>query len=290
MKHFLVARDKTTSEWVESAIANAGPGGLFSVGGFSMVCGVLRPKSSQDSQSTEIIYQERLERLAVLTNRSTSLSSGTSWIFAPEEFVNPTIQEKENCSDTYSFVREHTYGISNSLYTEPWPKVYRGCDLLSSMIAEDIASGGMKIQSQDALIQSLFDILSVDELPREALQTGDPVAVFDALRHSIKVPVFSAVDGVLKEDYDSLSPVPTEESIQNAADGNVIVQHVKSQFETNTSDKPYEFKKGMYYGTRTQTLILVDNYGNVTYVERDLNDVTKKEPVLHEFKIDGWSE
>ncbi|KAK9448852.1 NRDE protein-domain-containing protein [Limtongia smithiae] len=298
VKGFLTARDIPTATWIEDAIFNAGPNGLFAVGGFSMICGTLRPlhrsAASPADTATGAVEEPRLESFGVLTNRSTSLNDGTAWLFGDAETHNPTLDgeghatHNDALNELTSTVRAHTYGLSNSLYTHPWPKVHKGCTLLSGVVARDImavrerATAAPKttdttLDGDDvhALVDDLFAVLSVDELPRAA----EPAQMFDALRHSIFIPVFSAVESTFGGSTSTTSPTTT--TTVDAATSIAV---------------PYTFVKGNYYGTRTQTVILVDNNGHVTYAEHTLHErddgghaeeIVK--PSWTEFDIEGWN-
>ncbi|KAK9247256.1 NRDE protein-domain-containing protein [Lipomyces tetrasporus] len=315
VKNFLTSRCPSTQHWIKNAIENAGPGGLSSVGGFSMVCGILRRNHLNDSKNgcgesadhpqediTDAMENERLETFAVLTNRSTSSVDGTSWLFSPTDSVNPTV-ELEYTENIMARVRAHTYGISNSLYTHPWPKVHRGCDLLASAITEDVLTQTSEFDN-DAFIESLFRILLLDEMPREVLASPNPSTIFDALRHTIFVPVFKATNDLLKDtNSSSLSPVVTDVARPDDSNNSAIGQtpspdgHPISPTISDPPTKPYTFVKGKYYGTRTQTVILVSNEGRVQYIERTLHERDDIEHRNEEsktrtfvFDIGGWDE
>ncbi|KAK9315136.1 NRDE protein-domain-containing protein [Lipomyces starkeyi] len=306
VKHFLTSRCTSTQQWIENAIENAGPGGLSSVGGFSMVCGILRRNhenrrksycdESTDYRQKEIpaeVGNERLETFAILTNRSTSLVDGTSWIFSPSHLVNPTIKH-EDTEGIKTRIRAHTYGISNSLYTDPWPKVHKGCDLLASAITNDILAQASEVDT-DSFIESLFKILLLDDMPSKILSSPDPNEIFDSLRHTIFVPVFQATNDLLRDtesvsNPDSENTCVTSKSTLTDVDGRPI----KSAF-SEPPTKPYTFIKGKYYGTRTQTVVLVSNEGHVQYIERTLHE---RDDIEHKmetsktrkftFDIEGW--
>ncbi|KAK9365332.1 NRDE protein-domain-containing protein [Lipomyces kononenkoae] len=312
VKHFLTSR-MSTQQWIEHAIENAGPGGLSSVGGFSMVCGILRRRRRKGSNGnydnsgdyrqqvipTEV-GSERLDAFAVLTNRSTSLVDGTSWIFSPDDLVNTTT-EHEHTQDLEPRIRSHTYGISNSLYTDPWPKVQRGCDLLASAITHDVLSRSSDVDNE-TFIESLFKILLLGDMPSEILASPNPKEIFDALQHTIFVPVFRATNDSLG-GTESTSPVAAQVCNQDDQNTCSTVQcdltdvdgyPIKSAF-SEPPTKPYTFMRGKYYGTRTQTVILVSNDGHVQYIERTLHerdDIEHKNEIsktrTFEFDIDGW--
>ncbi|KAK9323492.1 NRDE protein-domain-containing protein [Lipomyces orientalis] len=316
VKNFLTSRCPSTQQWIKTAIENAGPGGLSSVGGFSMVCGILRRNHLNDTKNgcgqsadhpqediTDAMENERLETFAVLTNRSTSSVDGTSWLFSPTDSINPTV-ELEYTESTMASVRAHTYGISNSLYTHPWPKVHRGCDLLASSITNDILTQTSEFDN-DAFIESLFRILLLDEMPRDVLASPNPNVVFDALRHTIFVPVFKATNDLLRDTDSSISPVVTDVAKPDGSNDYAISQTPSSNVDgppisSTISDprtKPYTFVKGKYYGTRTQTVILVSNEGRVQYIERTLHERDDMEHKNEEsktrtfvFDILGWDE
>jgi uncharacterized protein with NRDE domain len=116
-KEFLMS-DKPVEEWIQEVLES---GVYKNVGGFSLMCGVLRKKSTG---------------YAVVSNRST-LEKGADWVLAKQDEV----------------VGYECEGLSNSLIHDEWPKVALGKKLLHELIEMDI-------QDERELIERCFDLLS----------------------------------------------------------------------------------------------------------------------------------
>lgn len=202
------------------------------VGGFSLVFGELR---------------EGYRGLSIVSNRSASA----------DDLV--TIATKSG----------ETHGLSNSHFGDrSWPKVVRGEDLLKQAIEADLQSGG---QSQTQFIDSLFEILAVDLLPkREDGEDWDTYVT--QMRNSILIP---PVGGISAQSQPA----------DKMASGNAGVDT-----PDHNEIKPREFG----YGTQKQTVILVDNDGKVKFVERTLYDQDGRPVKTAEgqrefgYKIEGW--
>lgn len=208
--------------------------GIQDVGGFTLLFGQLR--ASKDGA---------LPGLGVVSNRTAS-AEGVKRI---------------------GTLLGETHGLSNSHYGDmSWPKVVHGEQLLKQAIHANV----IRNEGQDKLVESLFDILSVDTLPRpkpgEAFQTYTR-----QLRNSIIVPPVGG-EGVESKHGDQLA----------AAKG------------TDTPDHGSVKVGEGVYGTQKQTIILVSREGKVTLVERTLYDGQAKPTEIEdrdrkfEFTIDGW--
>jgi uncharacterized protein with NRDE domain len=116
-KEFLLS-EKPIEEWILEVLST---GVYKNVGGFSLICGVLKKSSSG---------------FAVVSNRS-SLDQGADYILTkdPEDLAF------------------ETEGLSNSLFHEEWPKVKSGKKLIHELQSEDI-------QDEGELIARCFEILS----------------------------------------------------------------------------------------------------------------------------------
>ena len=140
-----------------------------------------------------------------------------------------------------------THGLSNSHFGDmSWPKVVHGEQLLRQAIDSDVSRGS---EDQARFVESLFDILSVDLLPkRKEGEAWDKYVT--QMRNSIMIP---PVGGLSAQS----------QSADTMASGNTGVDT-----PDHNEIKPREFG----YGTQKQTVILVDRDGKVMFVERTLYD------------------
>ncbi|KAG9244909.1 NRDE protein-domain-containing protein [Calycina marina] len=140
--------EETTESFVERMVNG---GGVKGVGGFSLLCGKLRPRKDLND----------LEPLAIISNRAGDASQV------------PCIAGK----------RGEYYGLSNTCYDDPkvWPKVERGKELLQTHIQTKADN-----ESQEDLITSMFQILDNDTLPPQEGQNFE--AYIYHLRESIFIP------------------------------------------------------------------------------------------------------
>ncbi len=149
-----------------------------------------------------------------------------------------------------------TIGLSNSPYLSPWPKVTEGKQLL-----EGTAELAVRQKwSRDKLVSELFNVLSVAHPP--APQTW--------------------------LDYD------LQEGFQQMPNSIFIHPLRKRKGPAGCACSESVPKPASLYGTRTQTVILLDKHGKVTYVEKTLHsseDLTET-PQTHryEFQIDNWDQ
>lgn len=272
-----------TRDFVHRILSGSGVKG---VGGFSLVCGKLRRRRSRSQEQQQ---QQRIEPLAVISNRSEH----------PEHV--PYIASRP----------AETQGLSNTVFDAPgppWPKVSRGCDLLNRAVSA-AASAALP---EDLLVDSLFSVLSTDDLPR---LRGDD-AVFEnylpMLRTSVLIPPIGRDQSWLEtcefgpDDRDAAiaaspppltnrttyqqQPSPPQEPVTPAASS--ASSNLKSQ---QAECKAPVFTTGMY-GTQRQTVILVDWDGNVRYTERALWDelgnplASGDGDVTFRFQIEGWDD
>ncbi|KAI9844785.1 MAG: hypothetical protein M1838_002041 [Thelocarpon superellum] len=209
------ASTETTSMFVERLCNDAA--GLKGVGGFSLVCGQL----GRDADG-------KPRPLAVLSNRTPDAQAAT-WITAASAQV---------------------YGLSNSAYDDPWPKVEMGKKLVTEAIAASVESA----EDQAHLIQRLFDVLNTNTLPRR--KTGDTFETYLAqLRHSIFVPAITTA-----------VPAATARQDRASAPANARVEMLERADTERAADT------SPIYGTQKQTIVLVDHHQHVTFIERTLFD------------------
>lgn len=144
------------------------------------------------------------------------------------------------------FARQSTFGLSNSLYYKPWPKVESGRAKL-----ELLARRSTRMAPSE-MAQACFDILSTDTYSRSVLQTGSWVEKLHELQNTIFIP-----------------PVPAHDTA-TATMGPTM---------------------GAYYGTRTQTVVLLHRSGKLHYFERDLHredsDKVEVREQHYEYFIEG---
>ncbi|KAH3680876.1 hypothetical protein WICPIJ_008089 [Wickerhamomyces pijperi] len=129
-----------------------------------------------------------------------------------------------------------TYGMSNSSYDEPWPKVKTAEALLKAQI-EALEKNQT---DKDTFIQALLGVLTTSSIEPSASYIEN----YDDIPKTIFVP-----------------PLETEITVDN-------------RFQ------------GRYYGTRTQTVILVDRDDKLTFVERNLHssDDLSMKPTVQKFE------
>lgn len=183
--------------------------------------------------------------------------------------------------------RGKTWALSNTAFDDPieWPKVQNGKKLVDSVVREAAANG----TSQQELVASLLSVLDNDTLPK--LDAGATMQEYIMqLRNSIFVPPVGDDNHKLEmEEARAKGRVDWNKAPTNLRTvGDSIPGH-------HTPDPTVGFETGMY-GTQRQTVMLVDNDGNVTYTERALWDANGNEiprgqgDVTVQFKIDGWDE
>jgi uncharacterized protein with NRDE domain len=203
--------------------------GVKGVGGFSLLFGDVK----------DVVKKEK-KGLAIISNRTPDVE-GLIWVAREEH---------------------ETHALSNAAYGDrSWPKVPKGEEAVRVAIKESTEKG----ESKEALLERLFQLLSVDTLPRQ--RKGEEWDTYlNQLRYSIFVPAIGGAE---------LDGVPADKIVEAA-------NHV-----------PIDATSGVY-GTQKQSLILVDRKGKLTFVERTLFDGSGK-PVengkldrSYEFQVEGW--
>lgn len=170
--------------------------------------------------------------------------------------------------------RGETIGLSNAAFGDgTWGKVLNGKELMNAAIAESVARNYSALK----LVEAMMGVLCVETLPKR--ETGDGWESYvKELRHSIFIPMIGG------EGMDEMSA----DQIAAARSENIIIG-----MDLGNESKLHDGLSGLY-GTQTQTVILVDHEGQVTFTERSLYDSNAR-PIpagerdrVFTFKIDGW--
>ena len=222
---------ETTSEFAKRLVEDVG---VSDVGGFSLVFGQLRaPKD------------DRHGGLAIVSNRTPD-AQGVAWI----------------CESSGEI-----HGLSNSHFGDlTWPKVVHGETILKQMIHSSVSRNAGK----EDLLNHLFDLLSIDLLPKQKEGEGWEVYIRQ-LRNSIFIPRV----GGGEVEHKRADEIAAAESDKTAAAASSSTSHGA-------------------YATQKQTVILVDTKGHVTFVEKTLYNEHAKELAeidktrTFEFDIEGW--
>lgn len=208
--------------------------GIHDVGGFTLLFGRLRPMKEGGTPG-----------LSIISNRTSSAAG--------------LVRVAEKAGETH--------GLSNSHFGDlTWPKVVHGEHLLSQAIKASV----FRQDAQEKLIDGLFDVLSVDTMPKR--QAGEDWNTYARqLRNSIFIPPLGG---------EPVAAKPSDEVA--AANG------------TDTPDTAYIRIGQPSYGTQKQTVVLVDRKGTVIFTERTLFDdsgspVGRKGRVRqYQYSVDGW--
>lgn len=211
--------------------------GVTGVGGFSLLFGQLTGKSSEKSDSSA---------LGIVSNR-TSNAKGIVWILGQKAQTT-----------------ERTCALSNSHFGDrAWPKVVQGEELTEEAVRQSVECE----ESQEQLLERLFEVLSTDTLPK--WKPGDDmVTAVKELRKSILIPPIGGGSDTVQKSADELAAARTSDTIKTSTTG--------------------------LYGTQKQTVILVDDVGRTTFVERTLFDenaqplVKGEGDIKYQFQIEGW--
>lgn len=211
--------------------------GIHDVGGFSLAFGHLQLSPDGSTQG-----------LSILSNRTTD----------PSNLVRIATKPGE------------VQGLSNSHFGDiTWPKIVYGEQLLRQAVNSSVS----RQDSQERLVASLFDVLSVDTFPK--LPKGEDFQVYSRqMRNSIFIPRVGG-KGVEGEDSDYL----------RSAEEDSVKGHAEVNFGGDFGG----------YGTQKQTVVLVHRTGKVTFIERTLYDENTREvdASQHErrfdFQVEPWS-
>jgi len=177
---------------------------LSRIGGFSILYGQLKINN----------YTGNIEPLNILSNRG---DVGKVFETNGETLISDDIETQK------------TFGLSNSLYNDPWRKVKLGQKMLKEAIEKSVNSN----YTHDQLIESFFEILSYDTYDKNIANNGTPQEAIRELRNSIYIPPI---------ELKTVNQFPDSSTV------------------------------GKFYGTRTQTVIVLDRKGNMHYYERDIHN------------------
>lgn len=310
-KEFLRS-DLDPKEWIEKEHSKYGEEVLARAGGFTMFCGVIRRKTRHGNNESSKDDGEfpGIDPFYLLSNRvktngleifgeSASLDSKN---IVEKDCESSNTSEngstKENGPDLdYSSISGKTVSISNTPVTEPWPKVKMAISALDKVIEESVKS---KL-SESELIQKLVQVLNTDTYPKDTnvqSEDGEASAIvpaddpFDNLKHSVFIPPLCVNRS--KNENNNTTENSNEHKVkltekQNNSDISISSARNDTKDNDNGSNGP-----GNYYGTRTNTIILVSKSGHVKYIERSLHttDSVLEEggvkEVVHEFDIQGF--
>ncbi|KAI9854123.1 MAG: hypothetical protein M1824_000590 [Vezdaea acicularis] len=140
--------DEGPEEWISRLASPEQPDSFTDFAGFSMMLGTLRPRGERGIQP-----------LAVISNRTSGLDQ-LSWIGGDEGEV---------------------YGLSNSAYGDPWPKVGLGRRLLRDAVQTSIDVN----EGEDKLLDRLWDVLTTDSMP-----VRTPQASFHECMENLRLSIF----------------------------------------------------------------------------------------------------
>lgn len=187
------------------------PTTLSQIGGFSLVYGTIQVDPANG----------RVKPLNIMSNRGD----------------RGKIHSYTECStDLHEKVaRMAHFGLSNSLYYNPWKKVTLGVSLLENMVSKAVAEH----YSLEQVVESCYEILSTNTYDPEVAKKDSLFSMekLAELQNSIFIPPI---------DYGSTATM--------------------AGTEKSASPSPL----GQTYGTRTQTLVIYHKSGTLHYVERDL--------------------
>lgn len=144
--------------------------------------------------------------------------------------------------------RGETTGLSNCAFgNRSWNKVLRGEELMAAAIAKSVARKDRK----ERFVEEMMAVLSVDTLSKRDKGRGWESFLLE-LQNTIFVP---AVGG---QGMDAIDPDEIAAAMSMGTHG-------------KSDSAPQDGLSGLY-GTQTQTVVLVDHKGLVTFVERRLYD------------------
>ena len=148
--------------------------------------------------------------------------------------------------------RGETTGLSNCAFgNRSWHKVLHGEELMAAAIAKSVA----RKDDKEGFVEEMMAVLSVDTLPKRDKGRKWESYVLE-LQNTIFVPAVGG-QGMDAMDGEEIAAAMSSKPIEGT-DG-------------PSESAPRDGLSGIY-GTQTQTVVLVDHAGLVTFVERRLYD------------------
>lgn len=161
-------------EWYKELKQSYDDNQLQKIGGFTLFYGTLK----LDPET------KKIPPLNVLSNRSK-----TSKVLLSDDTGEKTPDGK--------ITHKSTFGLSNSLFNEPWPKVIQGEILLEQAIEKSINQKA----SKEVLAKRCFDVLSNNTFDEDIALNGLVDHKLEELRNSIFIPPVALGSKILKGKY-----------------------------------------------------------------------------------------
>ena len=166
--------------------------------------------------------------------------------------------------------KDEVIGLSNAAFNNrSWPKVLKGEELMRAAIQTSVARNDTKKE----FIEGMMNLLSMNDMPsRKPKESWESYS--EDLRRSIFIP---AMRGEGMDDMDE----------------NHGCNDHHEQMNPESQSTHMSAFSGLY-GTQTQTVVLVDHSGRVTFVERRLFDSSARaierehQEQTFEFQIEHW--
>lgn len=166
--------------------------------------------------------------------------------------------------------KDEVVGLSNAAFNNrSWPKILKGEELMRAAIQTSVARKDTKRE----FIDELMNLLSVNDMPsRKSKESWESYS--EELCKSIFIP---AMRGEGMDD--------TNEGLDSDGD--------HGQKNSDSGSTQMSALSGLY-GTQTQTVVLVDHSGQVTFVERRLYGSSARaiegedQERTFEFQIEHW--
>ena len=207
-----------------------------------------------------LIYGQVGMPLAVLSNRARNV-----------EDISRVIGQKDE-----------VVGLSNASFNDrSWPKVLKGEELMRAAIRKSVARKDTKLE----FIEEMMNLLSVNNMP-----SRKPKESWESYSKKLRQSIFIPVMGGEGTDDD------TNTNDTNDNHDLTTCNHKETNNHLESPSKSTEMSafSGLY-GTQTQTVILVDHSGHVTFVERRLYNSSARaiekgedRDRTFEFQIEPW--
>lgn len=150
-----------------------------------------------------------------------------------DNVINPFQESKLNSSMKTAKI----LGLSNSSIFNPWPKVTKGEELMHDLIDDNVK------RDKNEIIDKMFEIMKDQYIG------------------------FNRTTTTTTNNNNNKNSLLMSESLRNLVPQSIFVPRL-------TNDLNLDIKKfqGNYYGTRTQTVIVMTHSGELTYIERNIAD------------------